>query len=409
MTWSAILSAAKKMKKEAVFHPESLLNIPLVRQAVEHVNKDILVPRAVDNRWVYQEVIPINIGGFNPISGKIYCGSHSTLSKWIPVAHKSARPLNATDRLVYEVLFLVHDYLHLWAYQLINKIMPQMGFGKKRVTPQNFDDFVFFHLITEAVAVVGLDYWQLCEREINEFCPIGSSIKSLAVTYSEKQLPEYRKFNPDFEAQSPEFFEQIATFYCTGEFPGFDSTDLKNSPMIYDWIRHELDYGESQRVITRQFFSQFLPGGLKFSHEQLKKPIKVNKKWQKDLIKKVGQHLWDKVKNNIDDKLEIPKSKPKRPQKQTDLGDFRFFNYNSYSGDMESLRDHLFEASADSRRYFVYQYVASFRFDQFGEEEISLIRGIVNRADLDDTFAFFSKKKRLKVHEQEPANLLILN
>ena len=90
----------------------------------------------------------------------------------------------------------------------------------------------FCHLLSEAVAVMGLDYWTLCVREINEDCPIGTSAGPLTVSGLESWASECRKFNPSLDVQSVGFFRQLAEFYCSGEFDDFRASDPKRNPQL---------------------------------------------------------------------------------------------------------------------------------------------------------------------------------
>jgi hypothetical protein len=109
----------------------------------------------------------------------------------------------------------------------------------------------FCHLLTEAAAVIGLDYWYLSQFDLNSAVPIGTSFRHVSVSYDVKHLEEYRRFCPDLRVEHPGFVRFLGTFYCTGVFEGFSPQDLKDSPLLYKWLCHELVYGRRQREYTR--------------------------------------------------------------------------------------------------------------------------------------------------------------
>lgn len=196
-------------------HEESLLQIPLV----QHVLSDRafqLRSRAIDAHWYYEKRIPVTLAGFNPFEGAVFYAQRSVFAEWLENPLSSARNHNDNDCLVREVMFMVHDYLHAWTYQLVNRLWPELGLFSGQIEPESFESFVFVHLLSEAVATVGLDYWYLCVRGINSYCPIGTALGSLTVSYRESLLPEYRRFHPELTVQDTSFFSQLAQFYCHG-------------------------------------------------------------------------------------------------------------------------------------------------------------------------------------------------
>jgi hypothetical protein len=186
-------------------HPESLLRIALVRQMLED-RRFRLQPRAIDRTWQYERAIPMSVVGFNPFNGTIYYGARSFLARWLREPHASARLHNEGDYLVRELLFAVHDYLHAWSVALIRELAPELGYGSTPIIREQIDRLAFCHLLTEAVATCGLDYWYLSTLELDDVVPIGSLTTGLTISYHERFLPEYRRFHPEFRVQDPEFF-----------------------------------------------------------------------------------------------------------------------------------------------------------------------------------------------------------
>jgi hypothetical protein len=159
-----------------VLHAESPLKIPLVRQMLGD-GTVALRPRAVDSRWRDRGRMMRVAPGFNPFVGAVFIPRSGGLEQWLAAPQRSARRFNADDRMFYDLLFAVHDYLHVWSTRLIQCLAPELGFGTAPVTRDNFDDYVFCQMLSEAAATVGLDYWYLSTVELDEVVPIGSTIR----------------------------------------------------------------------------------------------------------------------------------------------------------------------------------------------------------------------------------------
>lgn len=314
------------------FHPESLLHIPLVRHMLEDPAV-ALVPRATDEQWARRKLSLTNVVGFNPLHGAVYYPRRSALASWLEAPQQSARSLNHDDVLVHGVLFAAHDYLHAWACSAIRELRPELGLGQAPITADNFEDFVFCLLATEAVAVVGLDYWYLSTVDLNEVCPIGTTTRRVAVNYRESDLPEFRRFHPSFAVQAEDFFELLARFYMEGEFPGFGIDDLLASPLLMRWLSQEVLYGERQRIYMRQWCSFLSEDAIELQSDALSGPVAADAPWQRDLLRDLGAMLWDKVHNDVLHPLPSPLGAaacwsvpPHKP------ADFRFVNANRHRG-----------------------------------------------------------------------------
>ena len=163
--------------------------------------------------------------GFQPALGRIFYPTNSAVDAWLGDVGGDPRPHNFADRLMNELFFLVHDYLHILGYRWINGLMPELGFGTAEITEKNAESFVFCHLLTEAVATVGLDYWYLSRLNLYEELQIGTGFSGLTVCIERRTMRSIGVFDPTFEVQSTAFFERICRFYCTGEFEGFGKED----------------------------------------------------------------------------------------------------------------------------------------------------------------------------------------
>jgi hypothetical protein len=233
---------------------DGLMRIPLLRQVFADPNIRV-VYRAIDNNWKYNQVFRRSVSGFNPYLRTVFLAKNSVIATWIKNGKRQDRIYNENDRLVGEVLFMMHDYLHCWAITVIQQAMPSLKLGWGKITEKNFEKYVFCHLLTEAVATVGLDYWFLSTINLSTYCDLGTNMDILTVSFHESKLREYQKFNQNLNVQSPNFFKFITKFYCDGQMHGFSKSDINKSPQLSSWLEHELTYGEQQRKYSRMWIS----------------------------------------------------------------------------------------------------------------------------------------------------------
>ncbi len=391
-------------------HRESLLRIPLVRQMM--VDPQIQwQPRAIDAGWRYSECLSRPAGGFNPWCGKIMYPIHSRLQQWLTKPHGSARTLNEGDFLTQEVLFAVHDYLHHWSYLAMNDLRPQLELGWGPITAKNFEDYVFCHLISEAAAVTGLDYWLMCTRSVDSFCPIGSRIEAITVSYRESLLPEYRHFNPKFTVQEPEFFNFLANFYCSGHFIGFNKRDTELSPKLLRWLEHEVGYGETQRVYTRTWLTYLSRSQIPINATQAARPVAVDKPWKKRLIEDLGNLLWEKVKEDRLHRFRSMPSPQSRWRRDPDKPlDYRLLNFNELARTDEA-RESVWQTKAVTDVdivCFLKQFVVRHDFKSLDLEYAALIGRLVESGDVRGVLAALKDKPRVRSVGPEPLDLMVL-
>ncbi|HKX32423.1 MAG TPA: hypothetical protein VJ302_32350 [Blastocatellia bacterium] len=399
---------------DADLDPESLLNVPLIRQAFCDVNFKFIA-RGVDSNWTYEKILPVTMTGFNPFLGSFYYGYNSSFAAWLESPLSSARPLNENDLLVREVLFMVHDYLHAWAYQKIDQLYPGLQVLNGQITAANFEDYVFCHLVTEAVATVGLDYWFLSVNELNEYCPIGSNFDNLAVSYRESHLAEYRKFNPDFAVQCPEFLETLAIFYCTGEFVGFGIDDLRLSPRLLSWLQHELSYGVLQRQLIRLWLAYLAPENLELPDESLISPVQIDDEWKKILVKEISHRLWRKVQAahsrsgtvEIDEADSWHSAGEGRTAPLEKKPDFRFVNLGLTSrAEWQRAAD---LGGGENFRYFAYQYLSGIPLSSVPAGHLKLVPKLLHHRNADLIESLMGDLPRLENRPEEPRDIFLPN
>lgn len=358
---------------------ESLLHIPLVSQLLRDASVGIEV-RGVDARWSYAKILDRGVSGFNPFRGAIFTSRNSCLANWLEQPHESARKLNFDDRLVDEVLFAAHDYLHVWSYRWIGRLWPELGFGEAEIGPDNFEDMVFCHLLSEAVATVGLDYWYLSCVDLNDIVPIGSAKRGLTVSYREDHAEEYRIFSNGFDVQCESFFQLIARFYCSGQFPGFSAEDLQLSPVLRGWLMHELRYGKLQREYCREWFAYLSGGRVRLSPNQLSRPVAHDAPKHEQLLREIGALLWAKVKQDdfADSGFRFDPDRLWNSSGSRELR-FQFLNLNSVGLPSAARRAKL---SARSTRYLVRQYIGRFDYAAFPKDGHAIFDLISRTGDL---------------------------
>lgn len=385
---------------------ESLRNIPLVSQLLGDSSVRIEV-RGVDARWYRANVTDRRVDGFNAFTGAIFTGRHSNLADWLDHADESARRFNHDDRLVDEVLFAVHDYLHVWSYRWIARLWPELGFGQAPIGPENFEDMVFCHLLSEAVATVGLDYWYLACVDLNRVVPIGTAKRGLTVSYLESMRDEYRGFSPEFDAQTPGFFKLIAEFYCSGVFPGFSAQDLQLSPTLRGWLMHELNYGKLQRQYCREWFCYLSDGRVRLSADKLSRPVAAGGPKRQAMLGEIAALLWAKVKQG-----DLADSGHRfDPERLWSAGGqrtlrFQFLNLNRAGMPKKARRAGL---TSRSTSYLIHQYIAQLDYGKFPKEAHPVFDLIYRRGDLALAESLLGDFARVEQGECEPYDLFLYN
>jgi hypothetical protein len=392
-----------------------LASLPLLRSTFADRSTKI-VCRAVDSRWHEERLTPLSVGGFNPSTRSVFISQESVLNSWMKNGMVNDRKYNDGDHLVRNALFLIHDALHVWGYRAINYLCPEMGFGSAKITEKNFEDFVFLHLMTEAVATVGLDYWYLSTFKLSKKFDLGSSLNHLTVSYSEEDINEYRHFNRNFVVQDPGFFMELCTFYITGEFIGFDSNTITLSPIAKWWLSHELQYGERQRKYTVAWFNHLSNKLHSESLEHLVFTPGRIKPWWKKLMSQMGQLLWKKIKEN-DDQIRNPRgSSAVLWERHSNFPtiDFRFTNFNRLTpAELKRIANDEIEVVA--KPYFINQFISAHEFRSFPSDYLAILKLIQKENDYKSLMLLFKDLKVRRVQSvspnfrNEPRELFFLN
>lgn len=407
--WGAerVLRGAPGMAREegaggSALHPESLRRLHLLDHAFLDPHFDI-IPRAFDRGWHYAKLIPTEVSGFNPFISAAIVGERSSFRAWAADATRSARPFNDGDHLAREALWVAHDYLHAWAYRAIHQLRPRLGLATRRITRGALDDLLFAHILTEAAAVVGLDYWYLSIRGVEARCPIGSGRAHLAVTYREQDRHDYLRFNPGFVVQAPSFFQWVCCGYLTGRYHGFAPADLERSPGLRHWLVHELKYGIKQRRYFRQWL-HFLAGCPDWGDVDWDAPLELGARWRRALVSDLGALLWEKVKRRR--AHFFPRIAPPSETWQSPAAlapDPRFVN-------VAHLPRERLPRKPDPqwfRRWFE-QHVSGYELARVPADVVSRVPALAQAHDVDAVFEAFEGQPRL-TPRAEPRDLLFLS
>jgi len=370
-----------------------------------------MVRRGVDARWRYEKKISSTLSGFNPTTGAVFYPANSYLDRWLKQRSRDPRSFNLDDGLIGEVMFLVHDYLHVWSYQWIRALMPKLGFGYAPVTAKNFESFVFCHLLTEAVATVGLDYWFLSAVNLNERVGIGTNFKSLTVSYRLEDEDEYRRFQPDFTAQRKSFLMELTRFYCDGNFVGFSKNDLRRSPKLLGWLSHELEYGVNQRAYARLWLKFLSPEKITVDEDRAGGKVRCDEPWMKRLVHDLSDLLWAKVREselNPAPKMSARGPSWKAPLRRKSI-DFRFVNWNALQNSEKFDRLDFNLGSETNFRYWFHQFVSQFDYGRIDGELLELMPELLRKRNRGICEYLFRDQRRLRRNSDEPVDLFFLS
>ncbi|MEM7157211.1 MAG: hypothetical protein AAF799_30440 [Myxococcota bacterium] len=316
--------------------------VPLLEALVKDERVSV-VTLAVDQSWRYRKVIRRCTTGWNPFRSEVYVGVGSALDGFCRQARAQVREHNENDDLANEAAFLAHDYLHIWALHELRDIDSSLLRGTAAITEDSLEEHVAWMLVTEAVATVGLDYWFLSQRGFRDRLDAGSLLTTLTVSYQSWMADEYRRFRPDLEVMNPAFLAEIAAFYCQGAFPGFSVSDVRRSPATLQWLRHEISYGDKQRIYTRQWL-RHLAGLPSKVASTLGRPVQLPPRFD-EIVGELGRRLW---------RLAVEHATPPRPScidpeawqgVPAERADFRFDNVQAMTADEleQIVTDEAFE------------------------------------------------------------------
>jgi hypothetical protein len=314
-----------------------------------------------------------SVVGFNPFSRRVFYGSRSRLARWLREPRASARRLNARDHLLHEVLFAVHDYLHVWAYLAIDALEPGLGLGTAPITAERFEDLMFGHILSEAVATAGLDYWYLSTISLDDVVPLGSAMRRpLTVDFHERDAAELRRHNPTLDVQSPAFLGVLTRLYGEGVIEGFAPADLDRSPILSRWLEHELSYSRVQRAGIREWL-RYLAGDARLGPADAAAPIDLRPAWRRRLTERLSALLWEKVHDDVVHLFPRRRASPWRSPASRPTH-YRYLNERVVPFDPR-------RTAAGSFRWFAWQRLSSFELASVPRAGLRLVDVVIDRED----------------------------
>lgn len=384
---------------------ESPLRVALIARALRDPQIQ-LVPRAIDSTWVYRQVVRRSNTGFNPFCGRVYYASRGALAPWLAHPERSARDYNAQDSMMRELLFVVHDYLHAWSYGVIRELAPFLDFGRARITTSNFEHLVFAHLLTEAVATVGLDYWCLATARLGDTCPMGTAIEGATTSYREWHRPEYLRVWPDLVVvQEPSFLHWLLSSYLNGGARmSISEREMDRSALLARWLRGELSYAEHQRRYIRLWLHHL--SGSRSRRANTGRVVAYDELWQRNLVIEVALRLWSLVKHDKSDRLrDLLDPESCWQTRKGSKVDFDLTNLNELSP--TELRSAAGQADASQRRALCEQYVMRFRYSDVEEDEVPRIQRAIETGNLSALRSLLRGCAPLPPSDGEPRDLML--
>jgi hypothetical protein len=396
------ISAPRTEPAASMYHPSSLMNVPLVERAFTDA-RFRHVTRGIDNRWLYDRHITLAPSGFRPFAGCVYHGARSRLAAWLPNRAGSARPFNPKDQLVREVWVAAHDYVHAWTYALVRELAPELGLCEAPITEKNVEAFAFAHLVTEAAATIGFDYWHLSLIELDRACPIGTRTPNFSTGYRQSSVAEFRRANPRFDPQRPEFLTEIVDAYCSGRISGFSVADALESPLLDHWISHELIYSSRQRRYIRRWLAH-IAGDPSIAGDA-DRPLAADAPWQRALLARAGEAVHAFVKSGEPHAIDLVAPDRAWRTPASVRSDPRFTNLNLLERDDVARMCERPMCLEDSQLVFD-QFLASFDYDAFDADKLPALASLRRIGDVPSLVALTRKERRLDPHPDEPTDFL---
>jgi len=363
------------------------------------------VTRRVDARWWRSMglndvlMLPQPPVGFRPFSTEIMLPRHGVTRDWVRAPDTPLRELNDGDVAVGTLLLITHDQLHAWSASLIARLAPAQFARIEDGSLASREALAFLHLVTEACAVVALDYWYLATVDFNSVVEAGSTFHTLTNSFHESALDEYRRHDPKLDVQQPSFFRTLTRFYCSGVWEGIGKPALRASPLVRKWLEHEIRYGSKQRRYIREY--------LAYAHqrplEDASRAVSCDAPWQKKLLERVESALWARAKEGVEDETgTLPVPKWKRPP--VEAFDSRCANLAALSEDEErTVLDR--GAEGDALVYLIAQYLSSFDAGRFDRDKLPALRLALHARDLRALRGVLKGESRLP-RAREPHHLM---
>jgi len=227
------------------------LHFPIVEYVFEK-NKAVLTKRSIDMNWFYNGIIPVSVSGFNPLGSQIFYGKNSYLEKFLE-EEIEIHP-NEIDWYLYEIFFVVHDYMHIWAIDQLLNFFPQCTEKNLFDDVDTLNDLAFMLLLSEVVASISVDWWMLSKFDFAKDLDSNSKFRCLTTSFKMSDITIARNVYASFSVQDENFFSWLTKGYFYNVFKGFENLNKENSNNLH-WLNKELKYGIKQRELLAKWIN----------------------------------------------------------------------------------------------------------------------------------------------------------
>lgn len=392
-----------------------LKRIPLVRHAFEDPHYSIRM-RRVDKGWYDSGQVPANLGGFNPHTHAFYCPSRSMLKSALENTCGTFNPVEI-ELFTREVLWFAHDYLHSWCYRAVQALRPSLALGSMEIHEGNSDLYAMLHLLSEVVAVVGLDYWCLCNLDFGELTGLGMPWVNLAAKYHVTKKRAFLETDRVWAPEKPEFFLKLARYYLYGKPEVLKLRSEETHVDVTEWMEHERSYSPLQRAYSRTWIRRFSRSARRMDPSMLISPFGKNGEVEQ-IAETLGTLLWEKCVDGRE--FYFPRAEGENQTWRSAQSEFdpRYSNVEWLEDDSIScLEDALGLALARAAPrdhgeifdFLLYQLLCRRECVRLAPAELLKLATARSRRDLESVAQVVNELRPLGCVDEAPRDLMILN
>lgn len=381
-----------------------LRDVPIIDYALNQRSSS-LASRAIDSRWFYKGIIPTPGLGFNPFSGRAFYGTLSLAGLTINNARSTLEASAVidwarTEWLIYEVLCVTHDSLHVWAVQrglsYLNGVI-HSNLADCETICLNIE---FLTIFSEVVATVGLDFWYLCRHQVfkqrgilTKYTGLTTRYRDWLVSSDERQV-----------VQQQSFFYMLLQAYISGEFNNI--VELTRSTASSDWISREIKQSRSIRTPARAWTNYVF--GSSTNADACRTRLSDLLAEYKELVSTTCSDLWNTTKSGDFSLMGAADLSYALPGDQ--VVDFRFFNIRRHEN--WRMLDFDIDLSVLPARQFGYlaaQFVFSFRCERDEGLSAEKFDAIILSRDVGCLLDWSKGKTVVSVEDIAPGHLIFPN
>jgi hypothetical protein len=346
---------------------------PLISHVVNEQHA-FLRKRPVDMRWYYSDVVPISCAGFNPLSDTIFYGRHSHTEKLIEGSNEPVG--DSINTVLYEILFCVHDYLHIWAVQRAIASFPQCYNPGAFEDQEILADLSFILILSEVVATVTLDWWLLPTLDLQRNLGIRNTFSAVTTPIGNDSIEQISSGAGVSITRQKSFFLWMATGYFSGRFH-----KLGKKPRQWlasqSWFIKEMQQSVRQRELVRSWLAHI--SGLPLLDEHFMN-IPHTRGERAIVVDKLASEMWNVVRDPSLLQRQKAPIKPVNPPNSTDVYDFRFIDI-LHIPNLNAAAISSGDATTENFAYLAAQYVSLFDKDEYPNFEADDFDDCVRRKD----------------------------